>query len=54
MKSFIDHTVYAIINFLEACVVMLTLGYYNPDWTVSFLCWNGKRKAMKRKMENLK
>lgn len=54
MKSFISHIIYAILAFIEGCVVLLTLGYYTPPLTINYLCWNGKRKAMKRKMENVK
>lgn len=54
MKRLVGNTAYAVINFLEASVALLTLGYYTPTWTLDYLCWKGKKKAMKKKMENLK
>lgn len=36
-RSFTDNVTYAIINFTEATVTLLTLGYYCPSWTVKYL-----------------
>jgi len=43
--TFLEHAGYAVVNFAEASVSLITLGYYTPAWTLEYLCWNGKRKA---------
>lgn len=48
METFIEHLTYAVLTFFEGCVVLLTLGYYTPNWTTSYLSYIGKRNVMQR------
>lgn len=48
MNDFTYRLVFAVVNWIEATAILLTLGRWSPCWVMNFACWCALRKHNKR------
>ena len=43
---------FAVVNFAEACVILLTLGFWSPGWLLKYASSYAKRSIMRKARSN--
>lgn len=49
LNQVLENFILGIITLFQSIVILITLGFYCPDWDFYYICWLADRRAEKEK-----